>query len=290
MIADHRFGSYGPFTYWGRLPIYATSILVGVHVLTMVATSLLMAFGATSFLSSLMFFPSAVIQKFEMWRVVTYAFINTPSLWFAVEMILLYIFGREVEKTIGHKAFLALYGVLVLTIPLTFVVVSLFTMTFKIGDSFLAVGFAGSSAIHFAIFVGFCVLFPHAPFFFGMKAKWVALVLLGISSLQALAGQSWESLLALWATTASAFFMLHTKGLPIGAFFQWVSQRKVRSSFKMMPPPKGHAKRDPREEIDMLLDKISRKGIGSLTPQERDRLESAREELLKKEKPHRINK
>jgi hypothetical protein len=36
------------------------------------------------------------------------------------------------------------------------------------------------------------------------------------------------------------------------------------------------------ESIDPLLDKIAKHGIGSLTPREREQLEQARAELLKK--------
>jgi hypothetical protein len=37
------------------------------------------------------------------------------------------------------------------------------------------------------------------------------------------------------------------------------------------------------DEIDPILEKISRQGIGSLTPRERERLEQARAHLLAKD-------
>jgi hypothetical protein len=40
-------------------------------------------------------------------------------------------------------------------------------------------------------------------------------------------------------------------------------------------------------EVDALLDKIAKSGIGSLTAKERKRLEKAREDLMKRESPHR---
>jgi hypothetical protein len=40
--------------------------------------------------------------------------------------------------------------------------------------------------------------------------------------------------------------------------------------------------KDATSEVDALLDKIAQSGIGSLTAQERARLESARAELLKR--------
>ena len=41
---------------------------------------------------------------------------------------------------------------------------------------------------------------------------------------------------------------------------------------------------EPESEMDALLDKIARNGLASLSPNERARLELAREELLKKDR------
>jgi hypothetical protein len=42
---------------------------------------------------------------------------------------------------------------------------------------------------------------------------------------------------------------------------------------------------EPTSEVDALLDKIAKSGIGSLTAKERKRLEKAREDLMKRESP-----
>ena len=43
----------------------------------------------------------------RFWQLVTYAFVHPPSglLWFAIEMYMLFAFGREVERFIGRRAF-----------------------------------------------------------------------------------------------------------------------------------------------------------------------------------------
>jgi hypothetical protein len=41
---------------------------------------------------------------------------------------------------------------------------------------------------------------------------------------------------------------------------------------------------EPPSELDVLLDKIAKSGMGSLTPKERTQLEKAREALMRKDK------
>ena len=45
----------------------------------------------------------------QVWRLATYAFVHAPVelLWFAVEMYMLFVFGREVERFIGQRAYIA---------------------------------------------------------------------------------------------------------------------------------------------------------------------------------------
>src|SRR5207244_3036378 len=53
----------------------------------------------------------------QIWRLGTYAFVHFPSglLWFAIEMYFLFVFGREVERFVGRRAYIALYLVLFIT-------------------------------------------------------------------------------------------------------------------------------------------------------------------------------
>ena len=44
---------------------------------------------------------------------------------------------------------------------------------------------------------------------------------------------------------------------------------------------------EPMAEVDALLDKIAKHGIASLSSRERERLEKAREDLMKRETPRR---
>src|SRR5438128_519044 len=107
---------YRPVTWVGRYPVDVTTILVGLHVTCAILAAILIAFGAGSMLAYLQFDTAAVWSGGQVWRIATYAFVHTPSalLWFAVEMYMLFVFGREVERFIGQRAYIALYIILLI--------------------------------------------------------------------------------------------------------------------------------------------------------------------------------
>src|SRR6266700_5363007 len=108
---------YRPVAWMGRYPVDVTTMLVGLHVAAAVFAAILVAVGAGSVLTWLQFDSAAVWYSGQVWRLFTYAFVHAPSalLWFAIEMYLLFVFGREVERFIGRRSYIALYRVLLIT-------------------------------------------------------------------------------------------------------------------------------------------------------------------------------
>jgi hypothetical protein len=272
---------YQPVTWVGRHPVHVTMLLVGLHVLLMVLTCLLLAFGVTGFLSLIIFDSAQVISLGRVWQIVTYAFVHVPSgmalLWFAIEMYMLFVFGREVERFIGGRAFIALYALL-LWVPAVFL---------TLAGLWTRLGVAGSITLHFGIFVAFAAIYPNVEMLLRIQAKWVALILVAIGTLAALANHDWASIITLWTTIATAVVFIRLRG--IGPELVWWSDLKSR----WQPKPKFHVvpRSAPRrvvepenvhESIDPVLEKISRQGINSLTASERRALDRARTRLLKK--------
>lgn len=272
---------YQPVTWVGRHPVHVTLLLVGVHVLLMVLTCFLLAFGVTGFLGLVVFDSAQVLSVGRVWQIVTYAFVHVPSgmglLWFAFEMYLLFVFGREVERFIGSRAFIVLYALL-LWVPTVFL---------TIAGLWTRMGVVGSITLHFGIFVAFAAIYPQAEMLLRLQAKWVALILAGIGTLAALANHDWASIIMLWTTIATAVAFLRLRG--IGPELVWWNDLKSR----WQPKPKFHVvqRSAPRrtvepenvhESIDPVLEKISKQGINSLTAAERRALDRARARLLKK--------
>ncbi len=266
---------YQPITWVGRYPVHVATLLVILHVLTMIGTAVAIAFEQQLLLLTLAFSSSEVLGHAALWQFVTYAFVNGPSIWFAVEMFLLFSFGREVERFIGRRAFIALYAMLLLLPPCLLTAIGPFVST----------RFVGSGSLHFAIFVAFATIYPNVDLLFTVKAKWVAGVLLAIYSLQAFAGHEWTLLLVLWASAAAAFVFI--TWLRRGGEFELPNFLKVFSrkpKFSVVKPQRAQkkAEEDVMESIDPLLEKISKHGLGSLTPKERLKLERASSALIKK--------
>lgn len=264
---------YQPVTWVGRYPIDVTTLLVGLHSIAAVIACFVPA------LLNPMMFDSAAVLHGAVWQIGTYAFVHPPSglLWFAIEMYMLFMFGREVERFIGRRAFIVLYLMLLLAPPLLLTLWGLGERT----------GMAGSSGLHFGIFVAFATIYPRVEMFLRIMAKWVALVLGAILSLQLFAARAWPELSALWLSVGAAFLFIRMRG--IGPELEWWTNLKE----KFQPKPKFHVvprstqrrtvePEDVYLSIDPLLEKISRSGINSLTASERRALDRARNQLLKK--------
>jgi len=271
---------YRPFGYLGRIPLYVTTLLVIGYVAVMVVIALSKAGNEPDFSALLLYDSEEVRLHYQLWRFFTYPLVNGPSIWFAVEMYLLYSFGREVERFIGRASFGMLYVSLVVLGPCLMTAAG----AWRYGV------LAGSQTVNFAVFIAFCTIYPNVEIFFTFKAKWIAAVFLGIVSLQLLAGHEIVELLVFWATCLAAFlFIKYLRGhlqFSLRTYFrERRSRRNIRSVPRppALPPKKPVAPRDEViESIDPLLDKIARHGIGSLTAREREKLEQARAELLKK--------
>jgi len=270
---------YRPVAWMGRYPVDVTTILVGLHVTCAILAAILIAFGAGSMLAYLQFDTAAVWSGGQVWRLFTYAFVHAPSalLWFAVEMYMLFVFGREVERFIGRRAYIVLYLILLIAPAAVLTVWGLWQRS----------ALAGSPALHFGIFVAFATIYPRVELFLRIMAKWIALILAGVYTFQLLAYHAWTDLAVVWTSIGAAFLFIEWRGA--GPELVWWNNVKARFG----PKPKLHVVQksvsrraiepdDLYASIDPILDKISKSGIGSLTANERRLLNRERDRLLKK--------
>ena len=270
---------YRPVAWMGRYPVDVTTMLVGLHVAVAILTAILVAFGAGSVLAYLQFDSAQVLFGGQVWRLCTYAFVHPPSglLWFAVEMYMLFVFGREVERFIGQRAYIVLYLILLIAPAAILTIWGLWQRS----------ALAGSPALHFGIFVAFAAIYPRVELFLRIMAKWVALILAGIYTFQLLAYHAWTDLAVVWTSIGAAFLFIEMRGA--GPELVWWNNVKARfgSKPKLHVVQKSASRRavepdDLYASIDPILDKISKFGIGSLTANERRLLNRERDRLLKK--------
>jgi membrane associated rhomboid family serine protease len=275
---------YRPVAWMGRYPVDVTTMLVGVHIVCAILTALAFAVGHSGLVNYLVFDSTLIWSSAQVWRVFTYAFVHAPStlFWFAVEMYMLFVFGREVERFIGRSAYISLYVVLLLTPPALLTIWGFWQHS----------GLSGSVAIHFGIFVAFATIYPRVELFLRIMAKWVVLILAAVYTLQLLAYHAWSDLVVVWTSIGAAFLFIELNGAgPDLAWWNAVKARFApRPKYHVLPKPRARTggsrseSEDVYTSIDPILDKISKFGIGSLTASERRQLDRERERLLKNSK------
>lgn len=272
---------YKPVTWMGRVPVDVTTILVATHVAVAVLGCVFVAFGFGAILNLLIFDSARIFYGLQLWRLATYAFVHPPGalIWFAIEMYMLFVFGREVERYIGQRPFIVLYALLLL-LPTTI-------LTFW--GLWQRTGIGGSPALHFGIFIAFATIYPSAELFLRITAKWTALILAAIYTLQLLAYHAWSDLLVVWTSIAAAWIFVRARG--VGPELIWWSNLKrafqPKPKFQVVPKPSSRRVVEPDDvysSIDPILDKIAKSGINSLTASERRALDRARSRLLNESK------
>ena len=189
MITHRTPENSDPITWFGRVPVYATTIIVTLYVACMVGVAIALASGAQGALGKLTFNTTDVLRHGELWRCLTYAFVNPPDPWFIISLVMLYIFGRDVEQYLGRKGFVRLYLGFLLLGPSLLIAASLVT-----GRPYAL----SQSWANFAVFLTFAALYPNAQLLFQITAKVFAWVVLGISVLQLLAGRQWPEMFVKW--------------------------------------------------------------------------------------------
>src|SRR5438309_2743801 len=211
--------NYRPVALMGRYPVDVTTMLVGLHVAAAVMACILIAIpGLGGTLNYVVFDSGRIWNGLQVWRLGTYAFVHYPSslLWFAIEMYMLFVFGREVERFIGRRAYIFLYLILLLTPPILLTVWGLWERSLL----------AGSPALHFGVFVAFATIYPHVELLLRIQANWIALILAAVYTFQLLAYHAWSDLVVVWTSISAAFLFVELNGA--GPELVWWNALKAR--------------------------------------------------------------
>jgi membrane associated rhomboid family serine protease len=204
--------------------------------------------------------PALAIGRFRVWQFITHAFLHSLDFWhIAVNMFMLWMFGGDVERALGRARFLTLYFAAALAGGVC--------MIPFYGDISL-----GASGAVFGTMAIFARLFPHRRVLlfgvFPIKMRTLAIAIVGIEVISQVIGGDGIAHLA------------HLGGFAVGWFF--LSFERSAAGFRRARELKKAAQadredRDTRAEVDRLLAKVGRDGLGSLTGRERTFLKRASE-------------
>ncbi len=220
--------------------------------------------------------PSATLR--HPWSLVTYAFLHGGFLHLLFNALLLWMFGTPVEARLGSRGFIRLYLISVLGgAALSLLMVRL------AGDGPII----GASAAVFGVMLAFVLEWPDAPVFLfpipvPIKAKWLVFGMAALDLLLGMAG-SGDGIahFAHLGGFGAAFLYLRggtlfaraRAGKPAerapAVLVRPATEGVRRAAYGQNRPSARHQDPSVREEVDRVLDKISRGGLSSLTPEER---------------------
>lgn len=306
MTFRQQSGDYAPWFYIRGIPVHSVELLMGTYLVSMIATTIAVAFGHGPVLGMLKYEASEVFQHGELWRLFTYAFWNSPNIPFLLDLTVYFFFGRELERFFGRNSFLYLYTILFLTEP----ILGILAITFR------SVSFSGIPCAT-GLFVAFATMAPAVTLFLGISAKWLAITFVGIQILSATASNDWAQVIlegggALVAFLATRYFQGRWVVDALSVFKRnrlkviqgGLSERVIRLPGNAKPSASPDFPRQSRqanlsrldpttppqsepategEIIDRILEKISASGISSISSAERSLLENARERLLSRD-------
>lgn len=213
------------------------------------------------------------------WSVLTYALLHLGFLHFLVNMLVLFMFGPPVENRIGSRSFLYLYVISaiggamlsLLMLPLT-------------GPSLVI----GASAATYGIMMAFVLEWPDAPVMIfplpvPVKAKWIVIFLASLSLVSGLfqLGNHVAHFAHLGGFAAAFLYLRGGQMLtrqqparpaersPAVLVRPSASDVVQQADFTPPQPPRRTPDATVKAEVDRVLDKISQRGLNSLTNEER---------------------
>jgi hypothetical protein len=283
-----------PLTWWNKLPVYLAAVLAAAGLVSMILTSLLMAV-EPEWATKIIFTYNGLVHDYQIWSVVTYVLFNPPSIWLVVGTFLLWSFGQEVEKHLGRRAFVRLSVLLLLTPPVLITLIGLFSP--------FPWPAMGIQDFELGVFLAFVTLYPRAQLsviITTVPAWLMAVVIVGVRALQYLSGRLWGGMIVLAGIVLVAYaFIAYQQGRwTLRTLASKIRPKKLAGSSRssrgsrdteltVLPPyredreetERGH--RSEAEKVDAILEKISQKGMQSLTAAERKLLEKASDRLKK---------
>lgn len=227
---------------------------------------------------------------FEPWTIVTYAFLHLGLGHVFFNMLALFFFGRMLEERWGARGFIRFYLVAAAGSALLAALEAVFVPGIYV---------LGASGAVYGLMMAFAMTWPTMPIhvwgIFPIQARWLVAIMAVLSIL--LIGEGGVSHLAHLGGFVTAYLYLKSPWAPSAwgdlppsrsrrgttrsgwAPFGWMKRRRLEAVKQPTPqkaPGAANRARDEQQlldDVDRILEKISARGLGSLTEEERKRLD-----------------
>ncbi|HAH32518.1 MAG TPA: hypothetical protein DCL44_09430 [Elusimicrobia bacterium] len=205
--------------------------------------------------------PRLTAGRYWLWQPLTYIFIHSGFWHFLFNAFMLWMLGRFIEPEMGSARFLRFF-------LFCGIAAGVFTVFVSPRSSIPVIGASGAV---YGLLAAFAFYYPdmkvYLYFIFPLTARQLALALAAL-----------EFTLSLSAPGSKVANVTHLSGLVFGWLYLRVEGRGDRvegsgmwkSLFSALHPPPSTT--NPLSETDVLLEKISKQGIGSLSKSELEKL------------------
>lgn len=178
--------------------------------------------------------PQAVVAKFRIWQPLTYMFLHDPTQMFHIllNMLMLWMFGGELERHWGSKPFLRYYlvcgiGAGLLAIPFGYAVGTADKITI------------GASGAIFGLFVAYGMVFAERPvlfmLIFPMKARTMAIIMCAMVLFYTITQPQGNVSHIAHLGGGLVGFLYLKRAWRVGELYRELKWRVRRRQFKVMP-------------------------------------------------------
>jgi membrane associated rhomboid family serine protease len=270
-------GSYDVFR-WGRPRSRIISSLIIINLIVWVLVTLFQL--EDELFPVLGLVPHAVWSQLMIWQPATYMFLHAGFWHIALNMFVLWMFGSELEREWGSRAFLKYYFI-------TGVGAGLVTMLFSLGSARADNAVIGASGAIYGVLLAYGLAYPnryvYLYFMFPVKVKYFVGFLVIMAFLASFSSDD-----------SPVSHITHLSGIVVG----WIYLKSGwRSAWRQLAQRIGRIQQDRtihkdftesqederlRQQVDEILDKISTEGFASLSSEEQETLYQASIRLSKR--------
>ena len=261
----YQFSSPGSSEYfgWRRTP----STIIRNLIIINAGVWLLLWFTTTEswFFPYLGLVPKYFWSRFMIWQPITYMFLHAGFWHVALNMFVLWMFGSELERAWGRRAFLRYYLI-------TGAGAGLVTVLFSLNSSIPVVGASGAI---YGVLLAYGLAYPnryvYLYFMFPVKVKYFVVFLAAMAFFASFQG-----------TASTVSHLTHLSGMAIGWVYlktgrhgTWRRIGRRLSDLQeedgtRQEQQKNQEEEELRQRVDRILDKISDEGYTNLTEEEQD--------------------
>ena len=213
-----------------------------------------------------------------IWQPITYMFVHGDFWHVAVNMLVLFLFGSELETVWGRTEFLKYYLITGIGSGLVW----LLFQTISQGSAFLI----GASGAVYGILTAYGLMFPnrivYIYFLFPIRVKWFVIILGVIAFFSSLGNHS------------NISHLTHLSGMVLGLFYlrfnrKWTQiiftlRKQIVESKLKREESRQKKKKVLQQDVDQILDRINQVGYDGLSDHEKNRLYAASKEISREKK------